>query len=54
MRGPMTRPELVSSRKWRAAMEGIEHPANSVPRETAILSGEERHAEPEAFVFADR
>ena len=37
MRGPMTRTEILKARKWRAELEGVELPANSVARPPVML-----------------
>jgi len=32
MRGPMTRNEILQARQWRAQLEGIELPPNSIAK----------------------
>jgi hypothetical protein len=53
MRGPMTRNEILAARKWRAALEGIELPANSIPRPTVVVQIPESTRKAKVFGFVD-
>ena len=65
MRGPMTRNEILRAREWRAQLEGIELPPNSVARPQAMVDDAddaqdwskdqmpESVRKPKAFGFAD-
>jgi hypothetical protein len=37
----MTRNEMLAARQWRAALEGSELPANSVPRPNVVVENPE-------------
>jgi hypothetical protein len=53
MRGPMKRNEILVARQWRASMEGVELPPNSLPRPTVIVEIPESLRKPKAFGFTD-
>jgi hypothetical protein len=53
MRGPMTRNEILQARQWRASLEGVDLPPNSIARPTVIVEIPESIRKPKAFGFAD-
>ena len=53
MRGPMTRNEILQARQWRAQLEGIELPPNSVPRPPVMVEIPESVRGPKPFGFVD-
>jgi hypothetical protein len=53
MRGPMTRNEILQARQWRARLEGVELPPNSIAKPQAMVEMAESVAKPKAFGFAD-
>ena len=53
MRGPMTRGEILRAREWRAQLEGVELPPNSIARPAAVVEIPESIRKPKAFGFAD-
>ena len=53
MRGPMTRNEILQARQWRASLEGVELPPNSIARPTVMVEIPESLRKPKAFGFAD-
>ena len=53
MRGPMTRNEILQARQWRASLEGVELPPNSIARPTVVVEIPESIRKPKAFGFAD-
>jgi hypothetical protein len=53
MHGPMTRNEILKAREWRAQLEGVELPPNSVARLQVMVDIPESIPKPKAFVFAD-
>ena len=53
MRGPMTRNEILRAREWRAQLEGVELPPNSVARPQAMVEMPESVRKPKAFGFTD-
>jgi len=53
MRGPMTRNEILQARQWRAQLEGIELPPNSIAKPTVAVELPQCIQKPKAFGFAD-
>lgn len=53
MRGPMTRTEILRAREWRAQLEGVELPPNSVVRPQTMVDMPESVRKPKAYGFAD-
>ena len=53
MRGPMTRNEILVARQWRASVEGVELPANSVPRPNVVVEIPESIRKTKVFGFGD-
>jgi hypothetical protein len=53
MRGPMTRNEILKAREWRAQLEGVELPPNSIGRPQAMVEMPESVRKPKAFGFTD-
>jgi len=62
MRGPMTRNEILKAREWRAQLEGIELPPNSIARPPTMVDDAEEwskdhipesNRKPKAFGFTD-
>ena len=53
MRGPMTRTEILQARQWRAQLEGVELPPNSVARPPVLVDVPESARRPKAFGFVD-
>jgi hypothetical protein len=53
MRGPMTRNEILKAREWRAQLEGVELPPNSVARPQAMVEMPESVRGPKAFGFVE-
>jgi hypothetical protein len=53
MRGRMTRNEILKAREWRAQLEGVELPPNSVARPQAMVEMPESVRGPKAFGFVE-
>jgi len=53
MRGPMTRNEILRAREWRAQLESVELPRNSIARPQAMVEIPESVRTPKAFGFTD-
>jgi hypothetical protein len=53
MRGPMTRNEILTARQWRASLEGVELPPNSIARPTVMVEIPESLRKPKIFGFTD-
>ena len=53
MRGPMTRNEILQARQWRAQLEGIELPPNSIARPPTMVDIPESIRKSKAFGFTD-
>jgi hypothetical protein len=53
MRGPMTRTEILKAREWRAQLEGVDLPPNSVARPNVMVEFPESVRKPKVFGFAD-
>jgi hypothetical protein len=53
MRGPMTRNEILRAREWRAQLEGVELPPNSIARPIAMVEVPESVRMPKAYGVVD-
>jgi hypothetical protein len=53
MRGPMTRNEILRAREWRAQLEGVELPPNSIARPIVMVEVPESVRKPKAYGFVD-
>jgi hypothetical protein len=53
MRGPMTRGEILKAREWRAQLEGVELPPNSVAHPATLVDIPESVRKPKAYGFTD-
>ena len=53
MLGPMTRNEILQARQWRAQLEGVELPPNSVARPPVMVAVPQSVRKPEIYGFAD-
>lgn len=53
MRGPMTRNDIVKARQWRARLQGVELPPNSVARPNLVIDIPENIPKPKLYGFAD-
>ena len=53
MRGPMIRNEILQARQWRASLEGVELPRNSIPPPPVAVEIPESIRKPKEFGFAD-
>ncbi len=53
MRGPMTRTEILKARQYRAELEGVELPPNSIARPQQLIEIPESIHRPKMFGFAD-
>ena len=49
----MTRNEILVARKWRTSVEGVELPANSVPRPNVVVEIPESIRKTKVFGFGD-
>jgi len=47
----MTRNEILAARQWRAELEGVELPANSVGRPNVVVEIPESVGRPKTFGF---
>jgi hypothetical protein len=53
MRGPMTRPEILKARQWRAELEGVGLPPISIARPPVVVEMPESIRKPKMFGFMD-
>jgi len=53
MHGPMTRNEILKAREWRAQLEGVELPPNSVARPQVMVDMPGSIPKPKVFGFTD-
>jgi DNA helicase HerA-like ATPase len=53
MRGPMTRNEILQAKQWRAQLEGVELPPNSVARPPVLVEVPESVRKPRRYGFVD-